>query len=892
MEGELHARADASSGAPPPPLTPLMRQYLQTKAQHPDALLFFRLGDFYEMFYEDAVLGSRILQIALTSRSKGDERVPMCGVPHHAAKRYISKLVAAGHRVAICEQVEDPSSPGGLMRREVSRLVTPGMLLEEGVLEPGENNFLAAVYFGERKLGGAVLDASTGEFSAFEAANQGELADQLGRYEPKELLVCEEELAKERLEALLGALRVRPSLAWLDRAAFDPKRAGALLRAHFRVASLDGFGLEGAPSATSAAGAALRYLKSTQKSEAAHVDRLSLLRPEGYLLLDEASRANLEIVRSAREGGRAGSLLGVLDRTATALGARKLSRWLTAPLQSIPEIQARQDAIEQLVTRAAWREEIGAQLRRISDLERLCARLSTGNGTPRDLRAMANSLQALPQLASLLERFSAPLLSMLARPLGSLNELEQLLGTAMVEDPPPSAKEGGFIRRGVDRELDELIELSTSGKDVLLRIESRERERTGISSLKVRYNKVFGYYLEVTRPNLHLVPSDFIRRQTTVGAERFVTAELQEHEERVLSADEKRCALELKIYTELCDRVSAAAGQLRAAGEAVSTCDALLSLSICAAEYGYARPSVDHSDCIEILAGRHPVVERNLVGERFVPNDIRLNQTEAQVLILTGPNMAGKSTAMRQVALIVLMAQAGSFVPAKSARIGLVDRIFTRVGASDNLSRGQSTFLVEMTETANILHHATGMSLVLLDEIGRGTSTFDGLSIAWAVAEQLHERVGARTLFATHYHELTDLSREKSRVKNLSMAVKEGQGQIIFLRKLVEGGASRSYGIEVARLAGLPPEVVARAREILANLESAELDDAGRPRLVHALRSSPAEQLGLPFGIEAEVLAELSSLSLEATAPLEALNAIARWKARLEGKKIAGRAGP
>jgi len=880
-------------------VTPMMRQYLQTKALHPDAILFFRLGDFYEMFYEDAVKASELLQIALTSRSKGDERVPMCGVPYHAARRYIARLIERGLKVAICEQVEPPGTGPGIFRREITRVITPGTVLDEESLQPAENNFLAAVHFGDRRIGAALLDASTGEFFAQESQSLSELMDALCRANPKELLVSEEELSGAPLQKLRAALPRPTPVASLDRAAFEPRRAAALLRAHFQVASLDGFGLSQAPAATAAAGAALRYLKATQRTQAAHVDRLSLLPPDGFLILDEASRANLEVLRSLKDGGRAGSLLGVLDRTLTAPGARKLARWLVAPLSRTAEIDARLDAVEELCGHAAWREELSAELRRVADLERLCARVSLGAANARDLRAMATSLAALPKIAEALSRCDSPLLGLLAGPLNALGELETVLSSAVVDEPPATVNEGGFIRVGYNSELDELAALSTSGRDFLLKLEARERERTGIASLKVRYNRVFGYYLEVTRSNLHLVPPEYVRKQTTVGAERYVTGELREHEEKVLDADEKRCALEQQLFEELCARVLAQASQIRAAAEAISTCDALLSFARCAVEHGYRRPTVDESGVIEISSGRHPVVERMLEGETFVPNDLTLDVSGAQILVITGPNMAGKSTVMRQAALIALMAQAGSFVPAKSARIGLCDRIFTRVGARDNLARGQSTFMVEMTETASILHQATGRSLVLLDEIGRGTSTFDGLSIAWAVGEQLHDRIGARTLFATHYHELTDLAREKPRVRNFSVAVKESGGKVTFLRKLVPGGANRSYGIEVARLAGLPPEVVGRAREILANLESGELDEAGRPRVAHRFAKAPSEQLAFfvrevgPVLSPAEqaVLEEIQSAPVDALTPLEALNLLARWKQAIErGKGAESRA--
>ena len=610
----------------------------------------------------------------------------------------------------------------------------------------------------------------------------------------------------------------------------------------------------------------------------------------GFLEIDEASRANLELLRTLQGGNKKGSLLGVLDRTCTGMGARKLARWLIAPLADQASIDARLDAVEELFPRAVWRDELCALLSGIGDLERLCARLTLGVGNARDLRALGQSLLALPKLASSLASARAPLLQGLCGPLEALGSLGEQLDQAILEEPKATLKDGGLFKGGFDAELDGLLSLSTSGKDLLLQIEARERTRTGISSLKVRYNKVFGYYLEITRANLDRVPADYIRKQTTVGAERFVTPELKDHEEKVLSAEERAASLEFTLYEALRQRVISQARQVRAAAEAVALCDTLVCFARCAAEYRYVRPVVDDSGVIDIIEGRHPVVERMIGAEPFVPNDVRLDRADAQLLILTGPNMAGKSTVMRQVALITVMAQAGCFVPAQSARIGLCDRVFTRVGAADNLARGQSTFMVEMSETANILHHATARSLVILDEIGRGTSTFDGLSIAWAVAEHLHDRVGARTLFATHYHELVDLAREKARVKNRSIAVQELNGKVLFLRKLVEGGASRSYGIEVARLAGLPGDVLCRAREILANLESGELDQDGHPRPARrAPHPAPSDsQLGLfapatrPVDrVEQQLVGELREVSLDHLSPLEALNLLFAWKQRL-----------
>ncbi|MGQ0504238.1 MAG: DNA mismatch repair protein MutS [Myxococcaceae bacterium] len=869
--------------------TPMMRQYLETKALHPDAILFFRLGDFYEMFFEDAIQASELLQITLTARSKGADKVPMCGVPYHAARRYIGKLIEAGLKVAICEQVEEAGNGPGIVRREVIRIITPGMVLDEEVLDARENNFLAAVFFSDESAGAALLDASTGEFSCFQADSVVELAEQLSQAEPREILVPEEQRQGSQVAALLSLLTRPPALASCEKAAFETPRAAAFLKSHFAVATLEGFGLDGVPLAVGAAGAALRYLKDTQKTQGSHIDRVTLMTRGRNLVLDDSSRSNLEITRTLRDGGRKGSLLGVLDRTATGMGARRLARWLSSPLASLPEIEARLDAVEELSAHGVWRDDLTAALKEVADVERLCGRLSLGVGNARDLLALGRSLAVLPRVAEIAGRCEALLLKGLQGPLSAMPDLALEISAAIADEPPAVLKEGGMFRVGYHSELDELIALSTSGKELLLQIETRERERTKISSLKVRYNKVFGYYLEVTRSNLHLVPADYIRKQTTVGAERYVTAELKEYEEKVLTAEEKRCALELKLFEALRSKVIERAADIRGAADAVAALDALCAFGRCSAEYGYVRPAVDDSDVLEIVGGRHPVVERMLGAEVFVPNDVRLDRKEAQLLIITGPNMAGKSTVMRQVALITLMAQAGCFVPARRARVGLCDRIFTRVGAADNLARGQSTFMVEMTETANILHNASRRSLVILDEIGRGTSTFDGLSIAWAVAEHLHDRVGARTLFATHYHELTDLAGERHRVKNCSIAVKEHEGKVIFLRKLVSGGASRSYGIEVAKLAGLPLEVLGRSREILGNLESGELDEAGRSRLVRKPARVNVDQLGL-FVAEPgpslnpgkqAVLDELNALTVDATTPIEALNLLAKWKKAL-----------
>jgi len=874
--------------------TPMMRQYLETKARYPDALLFFRLGDFYELFFDDALLASEALQITLTARSKGDDKVPMCGVPHHAARGYVAKLLERGFKVAICDQVEEPGK-SALVKREVTRVVTPGMVLDDQVLDPREAAYVGAVVLAEPAGGGlALLDASTGELKLGEVPSDARLADELRRAGVRELLLARDAAGSARGAALVAA--VGAPLA--EREPADFARPGEKLRRHLGVVGLDGFGVGDLALGQAAAAAALAYLEETQRAAPAHVDRLSRLATDEALLLDEATRANLELERTLAGGKRKGSLLGVLDRSVTALGGRRLAEWLRWPLLDPALIGARLDAIEELVGSALLREDLAEALRPVSDVERLLSRLALRQGNARDLRALAAALLALPRLEELLEgagaaRPRSALLRECAAGVRGLEALAALLDRAVAEEPPAGVKEGGLIRRGYSEELDRITAIAEDGKGIIARLEAEERARTGIGSLKVRYNKVFGYYLEVTKPNLHLVPPDYERRQTTVGGERFITPALKEYEEQVLGAEERRFALEERLFEELRARAVEEGRRLRTAAAAVATADALLALARVAAERGYVRPEVDRSERLEIEEGRHPVVEAMLPPDSggFVPNDVSTassgeGEEPPQLLVITGPNMAGKSTVLRQTALIALLAQMGSFVPARRARVGLVDRIFTRVGASDDLARGRSTFMVEMTETAAILHNATRRSLVVLDEIGRGTSTFDGVSIAWAVAEHLHDRIGCRTLFATHYHELQDLARERPRVRNLTVAVREVGEQVVFLRRLVEGGASRSYGIEVAKLAGLPAEVLTRAREILKNLESMEVDERGRAALARGRRpaAAPASQLALfsaPDPVLAALRDELSALDLDSLRPLDALNLLAGWKARL-----------
>jgi DNA mismatch repair protein MutS len=877
--------------------TPMMRQYLEVKAAHPDAILFFRLGDFYEMFFEDALTASRVLGITLTARSKGDDKVPMCGVPYHAARGHVARLLEHGLKVAICDQVEEPGK-AGIVRREVTRVVTPGTVFDDQLLDPREASNLGAVALGEAAGGGlALLDATTGQLRCGEVADDARLADELRRAGARELLFAKGAPAA-RVEAIARAVGAPHAL----REAADFERGAEKVRRHLGAASLDGFGVAGLPLGLAAAAAALAYLGETQRAAPAHVDRISRLATEGVLLLDEATRTNLELERALHGGKRRGSLLGLLDRTVTAPGGRLLAEWLRYPLTDVPAIRARLDAVEELAGSSVLREDLAQALRPVADAERLLGKLTLRQGNGRDLRALTGALLALPALADLLEARASPLLRASGAAARGLEALAAELDRAVAEEPPATLAEGGFIRRGWSAELDEIVAIAEDGKGYIARLEAREKARTGIGSLKVRFNKVFGYFIEVTKANLHAVPADYERRQTTVGGERFITPELKGFEEKVLTAEERRFTLEQQLFEALRQRVVAEGSRIRAAAAAVAVGDVLLALARLAAERGYCRPEVDEGEALDLVDARHPVVEALLPPDSggFVPNDVQLAaagdpaaEAHGTFLVITGPNMAGKSTVMRQAALCVLMAQLGSFVPARRARVGVADRIFTRVGASDDLARGRSTFMVEMTETAAILHNATRRSLVVLDEIGRGTSTFDGVSIAWAVAEHLHDRVGCRTLFATHYHELQELARERPGVRNLSVAVREVGDQVVFLRKLVAGGASRSYGIEVAKLAGLPAEVLARAREVLKNLEAMELDEAGHAQLARGRRertrraAEAPSQLGL-FGapadpVAASLKAELAALDVDGLRPLDALNLLAGMKKRLGG---------
>src|SRR5687768_4561921 len=868
-------------------VTPAMRQYLDAKHQYRDAIVFFRMGDFYEMFYEDALVAARALELTLTSRSKdaGGNGIPMCGVPHHAADGYVARLVKKGFRVAICEQTEDPKKAKGLVKREVVRVVSPGTLTDAAYLEAREPAYLMSIATAGELYGVGLIDLSTGEFTTAEYRNGDglqALADEIAVLRPREVVVPSRQIV-ERLPEI-GRLQVPVTTA--DAWTFEPEAARRALLDQLRVHGLDGFGLEGRTAAIQAAGGLTTYLRETQKADLAHVRAISYKTSSDCLVMDPITLKHLEVVAGS-EGGTKGSLLDEIDRTVTSMGGRLLRAWLLRPLSSLERIRDRLDAVEELAFRSTERGKFRETLKSVHDLERLVARAALGTAGPRDLVALRQSLAAIPRLKLLLDALQAPLVRSLTAALDELADLRADIERTLIDEPGVFARDGGFTRDGVDAGLDELRAISRSGRQVIAEMEERERERTGIGSLKVRFNRVFGYYIEISKSNLHAVPADYHRKQTIAGGERFTTPALKEHEEKVLGADERILARELELFDALRLRVAAESPRIQESARALSALDVLAALAETAAVANYTKPHVHDGDEYLVTDGRHPVVERYASGA-FVPNDIDLNGTTRQLVILTGPNMGGKSTYLRQAALIPLLAQIGSFVPAKDAKVPIVDRIFARVGASDNIARGQSTFMVEMQETANILHTATSRSLVVLDEIGRGTSTFDGLSIAWAVAEYLASNPKARpkTLFATHYHELTDLADARPGVVNAHVAAREWKDDIVFLRKIVSGRSDRSYGIQVARLAGLPASVVLRAKEILRGLESDELSRGGRPTLSGTAGDAQTDQLGLfarpaesgPYA-EHDALAErLKAIDVDGITPRQALELLAELK--------------
>ncbi len=874
-----------SSSVPsiPAGLTPAMRQYFEAKRQHRDAIVFFRMGDFYEMFYEDALTAARALELTLTSRSKDTNggAIPMCGVPHHAADGYIARLVKKGFRVAICEQVEDPKKAKGLVRREVVRVVSPGTLTDSGYLDAREPAFLMAIapVVGGTGFGVALLDVSTGEFTTAEYTgpdSRQALLDELAVLRPREIVAP---AGFGDPASMIDTLRLATTVTALDSWIFETESARRALLAQLQTQSLHGFGLEDCTAAISAAGALVQYLRDTQKADLAHIREVSYRTGTDSLTIDPTTLKNLEILEAA-DGGRAGSLLHAIDRTVTSMGGRALRSWLLRPLLSLERIQDRLDAVEEFAFRSTERAKAQDTLKTVHDMERLVARCALGTAGPRDLVALRQSLAAVPRLRMLLQDFQAPLIRSLAAELDDLADLRQDLERSLADEPPALVRDGGAVRAGVDAELDDLRGISKSGRQRIAEMEEAERARTGISSLKIRFNRVFGYYIEVSRSNLGNVPADYLRKQTIAGGERFITPALKEYEDKVLGADERIIEREIEIFEALRARTAAEAPRVQETARGLAALDVLASLAESAALHNYTKPLMHAGEELNAVDVRHPVVERHM-ADAFVPNDVLLDGSGHQLIILTGPNMGGKSTYLRQTALLVLMAQAGSFVAARTAKLPVVDRIFARVGASDNIARGQSTFMVEMQETANILHSATSRSLVILDEIGRGTATFDGLSLAWAVAEYLasNSRARPKTIFATHYHELTDLADALPAVANFHVVVREWKDDIVFLRKVIAGRSDRSYGIQVARLAGLPVTVVARAREILNGLERDELSRGGRPTL--SAEGVKGRQMGLfqaPAAEESPVLLKLRELDVNHLTPMQALTLLAELK--------------
>ena len=875
--------------------TPMMQKYLETKEQYPDCILFYRLGDFYEMFFDDALTASRELEITLTGKDCGmPERAPMCGVPYHALDHYLNRLILKGYKVAICDQVEDPRQAKGLVRREVTRIVTPGTNLDTEALDSSKNNYLMSIVALSDRFGIAVTDITTGAFLVTEAQEQRKLLDEILRYAPAEI-ICNQSL--QVLNADLEELksRMQISVFVLDDWYFSDESCERALLDHFKVSDLSGLGLADYTCGIVAAGSLLQYLLQTQKNDLSNITGIVPYSSGKYMILDSSTRRNLELVETLREKQKKGSLLWVLDKTRTAMGARMLRSFIEQPLIEKDEIEKRLSAVEELKDNAIVREELREYLGPVYDLERLISRISYNSANPRDLIAFRSSLEMVPPIRTILTSMTSPMLLELVSSLDDLDDITGLIRDAIADEPPVGIREGGFIRDGYNEEVDRLRRAKTDGKQWLFELEAREREKTGIKNLRIRYNKVFGYYLEVTNSFRDLVPAYYTRKQTLTNAERYITPELKEMEDTILGAEDKLYSLEYNLFCEVREQIAENIVRIQKTARALAGLDVFASFAYVAERSHYVRPQINQKGVIDIRDGRHPVVEKMLAHDLFIPNDTYLDGQKHRISIITGPNMAGKSTYMRQSALIVLMAQIGSFVPASSARIGLVDRIFTRVGASDDLASGQSTFMVEMTEVANILRNATKDSLLILDEIGRGTSTFDGLAIAWAVVEHIcnPRLIGAKTLFATHYHELTELEGKLSSINNYCVAVKEKGDDIVFLRKIVPGGADKSYGIQVARLAGVPSSVIERAGQLLEELSDADITDrvqqisvaAERKPKVKKLDQVDMEQMSLFDTVKDEdIIKELKELDLSNLTPIEAMNELYRMQSKLRNR--------
>ena len=879
-------------------MSPMMVHYLETKKQYPDCILFYRLGDFYEMFFEDALTVSKELEITLTGKECGlEERAPMCGVPYHALDNYLYRLVQKGYKVAIAEQMEDPKQAKGLVKREVIRVVTPGTITSAQALDETKNNYLMGIVYIDERFGIAVSDISTGDFLVTEVASERELADEINKFCPSEI-ICNDAFFVSGVDTEEVKNRYQTVISALDSHFFSDEGCRKILKEHFKVGSLDGLGLQDYDTGVIAAGAVMEYMYETQKSTLSHITTITPYSTGEFMIIDTSTRRNLELLETMREKQKRGTLLWVLDKTKTAMGARLLRTYIEQPLIHKDDIIARQNAIEELNMNYISREEICEYLNPIYDLERLIGRISYKTANPRDLISFKNSLEMLPYIKDLMGEFTTPLLKELWEELDPLEDVHDLVSRAIVDDPPVSLRDGGIIKEGYHEETDKLRHAKTEGKTWLAQLESRERDKTGIKNLKVKYNKVFGYYFEVTNSFKGMVPDYFVRKQTLANAERYTTDELKELEDMILGAEDKLYTLEYGLFCEVRDTIAAEVLRIQQTARAIAGIDVMTSLSAVATKNNYVKPRINEKGVIDIKNGLHPVVEKMMRDDLFVANDTYLDNTKNRLSIITGPNMAGKSTYMRQTALIVLMAQLGSFVPADEANIGICDRIFTRVGASDDLASGQSTFMVEMTEVANILRNATKNSLIVLDEIGRGTSTFDGLSIAWAVVEHISnpKLLGAKTLFATHYHELTELEGTINGVNNYCIAVKEQGDDIVFLRKIVKGGADKSYGVQVAKLAGVPDSVIVRAKELLVELSDAditarakEIAEAGAGTPKHAAVPRPDEvdlqQMSLFDTVkDDDIVRELGELELGNMTPIDALNTLYRLQTKLKNR--------
>lgn len=886
-------------------LSPMMQHYMETKKQYPDCILFYRLGDFYEMFFDDALTASRELEITLTGKECGlEERAPMCGVPYHAVDSYLSRLVQKGYKVAIAEQMEDPKLAKGLVKREVIRVVTPGTITSAQALDETKNNYLMGIVYLDDKMGVSVADITTGDFLVTEVSSERSLFDEIHKFAPAEI-ICNDAFVMSGISLDDMKNRYHFTVSTLDAHFFQDENCRRILREHFKVAGLEGLGLGDYDCGVIASGAVLQYLYETQKNTLDHLTTIVSYASGNFMILDSSTRRNLELLETMREKQKRGSLLWVLDKTRTAMGARLLRNWIEQPLINREDILKRQQAIEELNLNYISREELGEYLNPIYDLERLISRISYKSANPRDLLAFCGSIEMVPYIKTLLKEFTSENLKVLEGQLDGLEDLKDLISRAIVEEPPITVREGGIIREGFSEEADRLRQAKTEGKTWLAELEAQERENTGIKSLKVKYNRVFGYYFEVTNSFKDLVPDYFIRKQTLTNAERYTTDKLKDLESVILGAEDKLFSLEYDLFCQVRDAVGAQVVRIQQTARAIAEIDVYASLSTVATRNNYVKPSINERGMIQIKGGRHPVVEKMMRDDLFVANDTCLDNGKNRISIITGPNMAGKSTYMRQTALIVLMAQIGSFVPADQANIGICDRIFTRVGASDDLASGQSTFMVEMTEVANILRNATRNSLLILDEIGRGTSTFDGLSIAWAVVEHISNTklLGAKTLFATHYHELTELEGIMSGVNNYCIAVKEQGDDIVFLRKIVKGGADKSYGIQVAKLAGVPDSVLNRAKELVEELSNADLATRAKEIAQNSAISSSHKPVPKPDDVEMsqltlfdtvredDIIEELKTMDLGMMTPIDALNTLYRLQTRLKNRWSGDSAG-